>query len=321
MKFKALFIGVCLCLSSTSFAAEKTTIHIGVQASGTVDWELSALEHDPQYAEASFKINAQPVANAEAAKIALQSGSVDMIVSDWIWVSRMRSNGTDFTFYPYSDTSGALVVAENSPIHKLADLKGKSLGVAGGELDKNWLLLQALAQKQNLNLNKSVTKTFAAPPLISEQLKQNRIDAALNYWHFAAKLEAQGYRQVIDGQGILKGLGINNTVPVLGYVFKQSWADSHKQALLDFFKASQQAKQRLCKDDKAWQQILPLTKVEDVPTQTKLRQRYCEGSFEPWGKAQQEAAEKIYALLHKVSNKQLTGDSATLQPGTIWSAQ
>jgi NitT/TauT family transport system substrate-binding protein len=135
MKFRALFIGLSLCLSNASFAAEKTTFHIGVQASGTVDWEMTALQLSPTYESAIFKVNINRLANAEAGKIALQSGSVDMIVTDWIWVSKMRASGADFTFYPYSNSSGALMVPEKSPIHSVADLKGKRLGVAGGELD------------------------------------------------------------------------------------------------------------------------------------------------------------------------------------------
>ncbi len=153
MKLHVFFIGLCLFVSCNSFAAEKTTIRIGVQASGTLEWELSALQDDPQVKSADFQVAIQHVANAEAGKIALQSGAVDMIVSDWIWVSSLRAAGADFTFYPYSNTSGALVVPEKSPIHSIEDLKGKRLGIAGGELDKNWLLLQALAQKEQLDLN------------------------------------------------------------------------------------------------------------------------------------------------------------------------
>ncbi|MDP3588979.1 MAG: ABC transporter substrate-binding protein, partial [Methylobacter sp.] len=239
MKFNALFISLCLFVSYSGYAAEKTVIRIGVQAFGTVDWELAALQDNPQ---ADFQLEIQHLANAEAGKIALQSGSVDMIVSDWIWVSRLRATGSDFTFYPYSNTSGALVVAKDSPIRSVKDLNGKRLGIAGGELDKNWLLLQALAGQEQLDLNASVEKVYGAPPLITEQLKQNRVDAALTYWHFAARLEAEGYRQIINGKGILKGLGIQQDVPSLGYVFKQSWANAHKQAVNSFFNASKQAK-------------------------------------------------------------------------------
>ena len=319
MKFKVFFIGFCLWVSGNSFAAEKTTIRIGVQASGTLEWELQALQDNPQVKSADFELQIQPVANAEAGKIALQSGTVDMIVSDWIWVSSLRATGADFTFYPYSNTSGALVVADKSPIHSIADLKGKRLGIAGGELDKNWLLLQALAQKESLDLNGSVEKTYGAPPLINEQIKQNRVDAVLTYWHFAARLEAQGYRQIIDGRGILKGLGITENVSSIGYVFKQSWAESHQQAINNFFKASKQAKNQLCTSDAVWKKTIPLLHADDVSTQALMRQRYCEGGIEQWGEKEQQAAARIYTMLRTLSNNRLTGQSEKLQPGTFWS--
>ena len=318
MNIKILFIAFCILTTGYSFAAEKTIIRIGVQTYGTVDWELSAIENDPT---ASFELQIQHLVNAEAGKIALQGGSVDMIVADWLWVSNLRSRGNDFTFYPYSTTSGALIVPADSAIHSLADLKGKRLGIAGGELDKNWLLLQALGNQQQVNLQTEVEKTFAAPPLINEQLKQHRLDAALTYWHFAARLEAEGYRQLIDGKGILTGLGITDAIPALGYVFKQSWAEQHKSAVKSFLLASKQAKNRLCSSDMAWQKIVPLTKAEDKATETKLRQRYCEGSVKQWTDKEQQAIAHIYSLLANLSHQQLTGDSANLQPGTFWSIE
>jgi NitT/TauT family transport system substrate-binding protein len=318
MKFNAFFISLCLLCSCSGYAAEKTVIRLGIQAFGTVDWELAAVQDNPQ---ADFQLEIQHVANAEAGKIALQSGAVDMIVSDWIWVSRLRATGSDFSFYPYSNTSGALVVANDSPIHSVKGLKGKRLGIAGGELDKNWLLLQALANQQQLDLNASVEKVFGAPPLITEQLKQNRIDAALTYWHFAARLEAEGYRRIIDGKGILKGLGIQEDVPSLGYVFKHSWAGEHKQAVNSFFNAGKQAKNQLCTSDAAWQKIIPLTKADNATTQSQLRRRYCEGGIEQWGAAEQQAAARIYTQLRALSHNQLTGQSENLQPGTFWSIE
>ncbi len=314
MKFNGFLIALWL-MSGMAFATEKTIIRIGVQATGTVAWELAALPKNP---EADFELAIQKVANPEAGKVALQSGAVDVIVSDWLWVSRLRSTGADFTFYPYSSTSGALVVANGSPIHSIKDLAGKRLGIAGGELDKNWLLLQALAQKDHLDLNTSVEKTVGAPPLLNEQILQKRVDALLTYWNFAAKLEAQGFRQIIDGREILKGLGITENVPTLGYVFKQSWANAHKQALNHFLAASSQAKTQLCTSDAAWSGILPLTQTEDATTQATLRRHYCEGAVSQWGDKEQQAAAHIYSLLRQLSNGQLTGPAETLDAGTFW---
>jgi NitT/TauT family transport system substrate-binding protein len=276
------------------------------------------MQADPAFAANSFQLDIHPVATAEAGKIALQSGAVDMVVSDWIWVSKLRADGADFTFYPYSTTSGSLMVPEKSTIQSVKDLPKKRLGIAGGELDKNWLFLQALAAKQNIKLNESVEKVFGAPPLVNEQLKQGRVDAVLTYWHFAVGLESEGYRQVIDGKAMLKGLGIEESVPMIGYVFKDSWGKSHKQAVSDFFKVSKQARDGLCTLDTVWQKIIPLLRTDNPATQSKLRQRYCEGNVTQWGAKEQQAAERIYSVLRALSNNQLTGDAESLAPGTFW---
>lgn len=304
-----------LAIATHSMAGDKTTIRLGVQASGTVAWELSALPNSPD-----FQIKVHPVANAEASKIALQSGAVDIIVSDWLWVSRLRATGSDITFYPYSTTAGALMVANESQIHTIKDLQGKKLGIAGGELDKNWLLLQALAHKEHFDLSK-VDKTFGAPPLLNEQLKQHRLDALLTYWHFAAQLQSKGYRQLLDGKDILQGLGITENVPSIGYVFKQSWAAEHKTALNSFLTASATAKKQVCSDNSAWQKVIPLTKVDDATTQTALREGYCAGTVTAWTEKQQQAAEQIYKVLDSISQHQLTGSATGLQAGTFWTAE
>ena len=309
MKLTAIFITAALTTTSV-FAAEKTTLRIGVQTSGTLDWELSVLPES-----SDFQVQAHPVATAEAAKIALQSGAVDMIVSDFLWVSQTRNTGAEFTFYPYSNTAGALVVPTNSPIHEVKDLADKRLGIAGGELDKNWLLLQAAGKKQNVNLNASVEKIFGAPPLINEQLKNQRVDAVLTHWHFAAQLEAQGYRQLLDGKALQHDLGVTENVPPLGYVFKQSWADAHKPALKAFFVATSQAKNRLCDDVEMWKKAT--VKMEVAPPQ--LRQRYCDGRVNAWTIANQHAAQQLYSILIGLNPK--VGSSANLATGTFWTAE
>ncbi|SJM94497.1 ABC transporter substrate-binding protein [Crenothrix polyspora] len=319
MKRNIFLIGFGLLVSSYCLAAEKITLRIGVQATGTVVWELSAMQADPAFKNSDFQLDIHPVATAEAGKIALQSGAVDMIVSDWIWVSKLRHTGADFTFYPYSTASGGLVVPEKSAIQSIKDLPRKRLGIAGGELDKNWLFLQALAAKENIKLNDSVEKVFGAPPLVNEQLKQGRVDAVLTYWHFAVGLESEGYRQIIDGKAILQGLGIQEQMPMIGYVFKESWANDHKQAVSAFFKASKQARDGLCASDTVWQTVIPLLNADKVTTQTKLRQRYCEGTVIQWGEPEQQAAGRIYSLLRTLSSNQLTGDTENLSLGTFWS--
>ena len=87
-------------------------------------------------------------ASNDAADVALMGEAVDGIVEDWLWVSRQRAEGVPLTFIPYSSSVGALMVPADGSIDSLADLEGKRLGIAGGPLDKSWLLIQALAKEQ-----------------------------------------------------------------------------------------------------------------------------------------------------------------------------
>ncbi|MGY6276036.1 ABC transporter substrate-binding protein [Methylomonas sp. MgM2] len=313
-----LFLGFAL-FSNMIVAENVTPIRLGVLASGTLAWELAAMKNEGLLKNKDFELDSVAVANQQAGKVALQAGKVDMIISDWIWTSGMRANGSDYTFYPYSASAGGLMVPSDSDIHSLADLSGKKLGIAGGELDKNWFLLKALGQQQRLDLNKSVEKIYGAPPLLNQQLTSRRIDALLTYWHFAAQLEAQGYKQLMSGEDIIRELGIKEAVPSIGYVFKQSWADQHKAALREFFKTARAAKDRLCDSDLAWEKIISLTGTDNAETQKQLRARYCRGRVASWGEAEQKAAEKIYQLLSQLRGNKLTEKSEQLQAGTFWS--
>ena len=66
--------------------------------------------------------------------------------------------------------------------------------MAGGSLDKSWLMLQAWALKHNVDLKAQATPVFAAPPLLAEKLSQGELDAALEFLTFAAKLQAKRLR-------------------------------------------------------------------------------------------------------------------------------
>ena len=79
------------------------------------------------------------------------------MVSDWLWVSRERELGAKLAFYPYSSALGAVMVPASSPIRTLADLKGSKLAVAGGPIDKSWLLLQAAVKQDGIDLKSEAT--------------------------------------------------------------------------------------------------------------------------------------------------------------------
>lgn len=316
---RLLIASLLLLILNLSPARAQETIRIGVLAFGTLNWELAAIRNQKLDERHGFRLRQWPLANAQAGKIALQSGAVDIIVSDWVWVSRQRNEGADYTVSPYSTASGSLIVPNDSGITSIEDLRGKRIGIAGGELDKNWLLLIALARKtQNIDLDRSVSKVFGAPPLLNQELLQGKLDAVLTYWHYAARLEARGYREILNGDSILAGLGIDQPLPTLGYVFKESWARDHRDLIRNFFQAALEAKDLLCESDPAWGAIGPLTQADDPNTQNRFRLKYCEGRIKQWNARQRDLAATVFSLLHEIAGARLTGPSPALAEGTFW---
>ncbi len=176
---------LALIVFGPAMAQEDQAIRIGLLRFGTVAWEVDTIRHHGLDRRHGIAVIPVEFASNEAAKVALQAGAVDMIVTDWPWVARQRGEGAAFSFMPYSKAVGTLMIPRASTIRNLADLKGRRIGVAGGPLDKSWLLLRAHAQKDlGVDLAEVAEPVFGAPPLLNEELARGRIDAVLTYWHY-----------------------------------------------------------------------------------------------------------------------------------------
>jgi NitT/TauT family transport system substrate-binding protein len=299
-------------------AAELGTIKVGVLEFGTVNWELDVIKHHGLDAERGFDLEVQGFGSGQATNVALQGGAVDAVVDDYLWVSRQRAAGEMLSFVPYSSTVGALVVPPESDVETLADLAGRKVGIAGGPIDKSWLLLQALARSRHgIDLAAAAEPVFGAPPLLNEKVQDGGLDAVLNYWHFTARLEAQGYREVVGVEEAIAELGVASVPPQLGYVFAESFAEQHPELIAAFADASRAAKQLLLTDAE-WERIRPLTKAPDDATLAALKRRFQQGIIDHWGGVQQAEAAQLYAILAKLGGEELVGGATELAPGTFW---
>ena len=294
-------------------------VKVAVIKFGTVSWEMDVLQHHRLAADKGLELEVLPLASKNATSVALQAGEADVIVTDWIWVSRQRAAGADYAFVPFSTALGAIMVPADSPIREVADLKGKRLGIAGGPLDKSWLLLRGYGlERHGFDLDGEVEKVFGAAPLLNEQILAGRLDAVINFWHFAARLEAQGYRPLLGVSEIAKSFGAAAEVPMIGYVFREAWAAERQDDLRGFLTATQEAKLLLQHGDEEWTRIRPLMRAEDDATFEALKSGYRAGIPMAWGEAERKSADKLFAVLAKYGGEKLVGPSGELAAGTFW---
>ena len=308
-----------LLLGAAPMAQAETNVKVGVLKFGTVNWELDVMKFNKYDKKQGINVEVVKYGSGNTAKIAMQGNAIDVIVSDWIWVARQRAEGKPFTFAPYSLAVGSVMVAPDAGVKTVADLAGKRLGVAGGPVDKSWLLLRAYSKKTSgTDIADALSPEFAAPPLINKMMMKGDLDAVMNFWHFGARLQAAGMEPLIQVADILPELGVDGPIPLLGWVFDREWALKNPNTVDAFLKATYRAKKRLLDSDEEWDRIRELTKAEDDKTFIALRDTWRAGVPKSFGEAEMTRAAQAYEIMAEIGGEKLTGEAKELSKGTFW---
>lgn len=296
-------------------------LKVGVLKFGTVNWQLDSLKHHGFDRDQGLKVTLLPLASKNATSVALQAGEVDMIVSDWIWVLRQRAAGADFVFFPYSTSLGALMAGPESDVKSIAHLAGKRLGIAGGPLDKSWLVMRSWAgQHLGLDLQQATSGVFAAPPLLDEQLRDGHLEALLTFWPYAARLEAAGFTRVVAVSDLLADFGITGSPALVGYVFRESLANEKPGAVSGFFGAIARTNALLASSDAEWARLRPIMKVGSDREFEALKAGYRSGIPAAPSAESLEDAARLFRVLAAAGGEKLLGAATVFDPAIFWSA-
>ena len=315
---KITIMTACIFILSSQIKA--ADIKLAVLKYGTVNWELDVIKEHKLDEKYNLNIEVTYLTNKNASAIALMSKAVDMIVTDWVWVSRQRDKGKDFSLIPYSTAAGAIMVPKNSSIKNIEDLKDAQIGVAGGSIDKSWILIRAYTMKvYGYDLAKYIEPAYAAPPLINGMAQNGELDGALNYWNYTARLEALNFRKIVAVEDILTEIGIDNSLPLIGYVFSQKWAKNNAEAIQGFIAASNEAREILKNNDEEWERIKNITGAQNTETLIALRDGFRKGIPQENFLSYKNAIETAFKILAEIGGKALVGNNNQLSEGVIWS--
>jgi len=309
-------------LASTGAFAQHGTknITVAVQATGTVKWELAAMQALGIHKKHNLVLDIRDVADSKAGQIALQAKEADIILSDFVWVALQRNQGNMVSFVSHSLTVGGLMVDPAAGIASIADLKGKTLAVSGSPVDKSFVILSAEYNKlTGGNLTDDADVKFGAPPLVNELLTTGQAQAALNLWNWNARAKLAGKTELVAVSDMLKDLGVSETPPLLGWAFFDDNAKAKKVDFKAFFDASFETKKALLEDDAVWDQIREAMNVgDDDALFVQLRDDYRKGIVTKYAATAMKPAEESFALMAKFGGKDVVGDITAIPDGTFY---
>lgn len=304
-------------LAMPALAQDMPTIRVATLAIGTVNWEMNTIVEQGLDEKHGFNLEIQEYADNGATRVAVEGGEADMAVADWIWVARQNAGGKDYVFIPYSKAVGGLLVPGDSEAQTLADLAGGKIGIAGGPLDKSWLILRAYAQQEHdIDLSAQTEQVFGAPPLIFKAGLSGEMDGAINFWHFLAKMKAGGMRELISVEEAGRALGLDTDTPLLGYYLKQSLLEEHPGLAQSFYEASRDAKDLLSSSEEAWEAIRPDMNASNDTEFDQLKSDWLAG-IPARGPVDIEGANSMLALMYELGGAELVG-GATVIPGGLF---
>jgi NitT/TauT family transport system substrate-binding protein len=314
-----LFLAAIVHTIAPAGASERPVVRVGVLKFGTVSWELDVMRRHGFDRAHGIDVEPLELAGKDSVAVALQGGAVDVILTDWLWVARRRGLGGDFTFAPHSHAAGGLIVRTDGRIKQIADLKGRKIGIAGGPIDKSWLILRAYAKKAaGLDLVRDAEPVFAAPPLLLETLRKGDLAAALNFWQYNARLPVADYVELVRIEDMLAALDLAPETPLLGWVFSERWAKSHAAALRGFLDAAAAARAELAHSPEEWRAIAPLTQVADGEVLDRLRLAYARGIAGETPGDLGAAAQHLLDLLMSFGGIDEAPADGRLPPGTFF---
>jgi NitT/TauT family transport system substrate-binding protein len=186
----------------------------------------------------------------------LKSGQLDISVGNYVSFISAHAQGT---FKPKvvaecslsAPGTHTLLVAEDSPIRTIADLRGKKIGV-NTKRNVSTLLVRSAAQGAGLQLDEDKNFVEVPPPNMEAALKSGSVDAVQAIEPFGTQIQKKlGARLVAD-----MSTGTTADFPLAGWVATEEFAARNPKTVAAFQRAIVKA-QGIAADRKVVQDVLP----------------------------------------------------------------
>ena len=267
--FSLLFVvGLCLSLVLGSCSSERSlnstansqtsqstltkVIRIGHQPQGTFLFLKASGNLEKRLSPMGFSVEWKQFPAGPPILAAMGEGKIDMGYAGVVPPLFAQANGVPFVYVANDSAvpgSIGILVPKDSPIRKLADLKGKKIAATKASAS-HYMLIRALI-KAGLTLE-DVEFVDLPPPQDQEAFKQGNVDAWIGWHPFLAQLqESMPVRLLVNGEGLMNDRNF--------YLATRSFADDRTDILRIVMEEARQVAIRVTEHPEEAAKILTAT--------------------------------------------------------------
>jgi NitT/TauT family transport system substrate-binding protein len=228
---------------------------------------------------------------------------VDIGFGGFTTMATARSEGKDIiVIYGVFSPVNMVFVRKDSPIQKLADLKGRKLGVFGGPGSTTFAFLAVLARNWNgVDLFREAELVNAPAPALAELLGRGDVDAALLGTVESIKTFAQNrYRVLTDLSAEYKAHKGGRAPAHVTVATTEAFARAHPDIVRDYLKAYKGALEYIHAHPDVWDEYAASIKMDDPAERALLREKMEPNLVDRWD-AEQIALQNDYLkLVHNI---------------------
>jgi NitT/TauT family transport system substrate-binding protein len=271
--------------TTTSASSKPVTLRVGYNPNPTNTTIHVAIQQG-FFKENGLDVKLTPL-QAAAAQLPALGKQFDLLTTTSVDVLRGYANGLKTVVVqgqtmerPGLESTGFMA---GKGIDAITDLKGKRIGVpslAGS------LYIATIIQLEKAGIKQNQVKFVQVPfPNMLDQLKANRIQAAVTIVPFANVIQGAGFKKLPNP--LLQTTGGKQTMTA-GWAANEDWAKSNAETLAKFRKAQQEAADWIKANDQAARQILvkdfhmPEIAAKNYPISDFTEFDVDPASFEPW---------------------------------------
>lgn len=253
MKYiKSSILALIAILSLSCNSSKKdSTLTFGVMSS--MDYlPLAVAQREGYFAELGINVKIQKFLSANERDIALQSGAVDGVVTDYTSAALVQAGGFDLTITSKCQAPFYIVAGKESGVNDLSGLKGKKIAVSQNTVI-DFCVDVALASVE-LSPDSVEKVEINKIPLRLEMLRNNKIDATGLPDPLGIIAQNEGCKALVT----MDSLGYT----VTGMVFTKKAIENKSETIKKLYKAYNKGVEYL--DNQHKQKIHPVENIKDI---------------------------------------------------------